>query len=141
MAHAQESTYSHTSAPARQSPSDKHSHILCLLTSILGLASTIAAVVLCGTHALPSMQSDIKQDGNLQSWTCASDFKGKDAEGQEISLPPGLAKLCGDAETAYILMYVLLSLEVVLLGTGIVGMVGEALESRAVKKQTRDEEI
>lgn len=80
------------------------------------------------------MRNDIQEKGFTELWTCASDSRGRNLQGKEVSLPPDLAKLCGDAETSYILMYVVLVLEAFMLFTAIVGY----MKARRAKKTVSD---
>ncbi|KAI5293747.1 hypothetical protein KEM52_005268 [Ascosphaera acerosa] len=112
----------------------RSSHHASLVKSIIGLGASVTAVLLAAFHTLPMMRNDIQEKGVTELWTCASDSRGRNARGEEVSLPPELARLCGDAETAYILTYVILVLEALMLSTAVVGY---ARAIKAAKARTR----
>ncbi|KAI5288359.1 hypothetical protein KEM54_005267 [Ascosphaera aggregata] len=109
------------SLPATYAQLKLSSHHATVAKAVLGLAASTTAVVLAAVHYLPMMRNDIRETGSTELWTCASDSRGRNAQGIEVSLPPELARLCGDAETAYILMYVVLVLDACMLSTAVVG--------------------
>ncbi|KAI5303729.1 hypothetical protein KEM56_007248 [Ascosphaera pollenicola] len=117
------------------------SHYASFVKSIVGLAGTTTAVILAALHSLPMMRNDIQEKGFIELWTCASDSRGRNLQGEEVSLPPDLAKLCGDAETSYILMYVVLVLEAFMLSTAVVGYVKARRANKTISERSSERSV